>query len=216
MGSNARKWTKIRPDGQPPRPIQSAGRARLDIFVEPERPKKGGASTQDGTSLTLVCGNEGLWACSADFEFGGRAHGGCGLGRICTEGAEGGGLGGHRGTICPCPSEMNGPHSKVDSNVCVVGENRSHGADCGPKSAPRQRPDHVNKEAFFTVSTKNVREMKRAAKVWRWACGGMTNESKSCSPRPSVCVFRAPQAPFRTLDAPPHALPTATNGREAR
>ena len=33
------------------------------------------------------------------------------------------------------------------------------------------------KEAFFTVSTKNVREMKRAAKVWRWACGGMTNES---------------------------------------
>ena len=73
--------------------------------------------------------------------------------------------------------------------MCVVGENRSHGADCGPKSAPRQRPDHVNKEAFFTVSTKNVREMKRAAKVWRWACGVMTNESKSCSPRPSVCVF---------------------------
>ena len=28
--------------------------------------------------------------------------------------------------------------------------------------------------------------------------------------------FRAAQAPFRTLDAPPHALPTATNGREAR
>jgi hypothetical protein len=199
LSSKARKWTKIRPDGQPPLPIQSAGRARLSIFVEPERPKKGGAPTQDGTSLTLVCGNEGLWACSADFEFGGRAHGGCGLGRICTEGAEGGGLGGHRGTICPCPSEMNGPHSKVDSKVCVVGEKRSHGADCGPKSAPRQRPDHVNEEAIFTVSTKNAREMKRAAKVWRWACGEMTNESKSCSPRPSVCVFfehhRPPSGP---------------------
>ena len=83
--------------------------------------------------------------------------------------------------------------------MCVVGENRSHGADCGPKSAPRQRPDHVNEEAIFTVSTKNAREMKRAAKVWRWACGEMTNESKSCSPRPSVCVFfehhRPPSGP---------------------
>ena len=91
--------------------------------------------------------------------------------------------------------------------MCVVGENRSHGADCGPKSAPRQRPDHVNKEAFFTVSTKNVREMKRAAKVWRWACGGMTNESKSCSPRPSVCVFLSPTGPLpdprRTPSCPP-------------
>ena len=157
-------WAQRRENGQKSAPMANrhdpskAQGARLDIFIEPERPKKSGASTQDGTSLTLVCGNEGPWVCSPDFDFGGRAHCGCGLGRMSTEGAEGGGLGGHRGTICPCPSEMNGPHSKVDSKVCVVGEKRSHGADCGPKSAPRQRPDHVNEEAIFTVSTKNVRK----------------------------------------------------------
>ena len=95
----------------------------------------------------------------------------------CARRGQRGRLRGHRGTIFPCPSEINGPHSKLNSNVFVVGANRSHGADCGPKSAPRQRPDHAKKEAFFTFSTKNVREMKRAANVWRWACGGMTNES---------------------------------------
>ena len=103
MDQNPPRWPTA--TTHPKRRARAVGR-----FVEPDRPKKGGVSTQEGTSLTLVCGNEGLWACSADFDFGGRAHGGCGLGRVCTEGAEGGGLGGHRGTIYPCPSEMNGPH----------------------------------------------------------------------------------------------------------
>ena len=38
----------------------------------------------------------------------------------------------------------------------------------------------------------------------------------SVRPALEFVFFRAPQAPFRTLDTPPHALPTATNGREAR
>ena len=208
LGSNARKWTKIRPDGQPPRPIQSAGRARFEGFVEPDRPKKGGVSTQDGTSLTLVCGNEGPWACSADFDFGGRAHGGCGLGRVCTEGAEGGGLGGHRGTICPCPSEMNGPQSKGHSNMRVEGENWCHGVDFGPKPVPRQCPDHVKKDVFSPFLRKMSAKLRRAAAIWRSACGGMTYESKSCLIPLEFVFFGAVQAPFRTLDAPPHALPT--------
>ena len=149
LGSKARKWTKIRPDGQPPRPIKSAGRARLGIFVEPERPKKGGASTKDGTSLTPVSGNEGLQASTVDFAFGGLAHGGCGREWWWAEGANGSGLMGHRGSICPCPSEMNGPHSKGDSNMRVEGENWCHGVDFGPKPVPRQCPDHVKKDVFL-------------------------------------------------------------------
>ena len=208
LGSKARKWTKIRPGGQPPRPIQSAGRARFEAFVEPVRPNKGGVSTQEGTSLTLVSGNEGLRASSADFAFGGLAHGGCGLGRVCTEGAEGGGLGGHRGTICPCPSEMNGPQSKGHSNMRVEGENWCHGVDFGPKPVPRQCPDHVKKDVFSPFLRKMSAKLRRAAAIWRSACGGMTYESKSCLIPLEFVFFGAVQAPFRTLDAPPHALPT--------
>ena len=208
LGSNARKWTKIRPDGQPPRPIQSAGRARLVRFAEPVRPNKGGVSTQEGTSLTLVSGNEGPRASSADFAFGGLAHGGCGREWWWAEGANGSGLMGHRGSICPCPSEMNGPQSKGHSNMRVEGENWCHGVDFGPKPVPRQCPDHVKKDVFSPFLRKMSAKLRRAAAIWRSACGGMANESKSCLIPLEFVFFGAVQAPFRTLDAPPHALPT--------
>jgi hypothetical protein len=170
--------------------------------------RKAGHLRKMGISLTSVSGNEGLRASSADFAFGGLAHGGCGLGRVCTEGAEGGGLGGHRGTICPCPSEMNGPQSKGHSNMRVEGENWCHGVDFGPKPVPRQCPDHVKKDVFSPFLRKMSAKLRRAAAIWRSACGGMTYESKSCLIPLEFVFFGAVQAPFRTLDAPPHALPT--------
>ena len=90
----------------------------------------------------------------------------------------------------------------------VEGEDWCHGVDFDPKPVPRQCPDHVKKDVFSPFLRKISAKLRRVAAIWRSACGGMANESKLCLIPLGFVLFGAAQAPFRTLDAPPHALPT--------